>query len=84
MGWTSSADMKQQLRLRFDTKEAAVAYAEREGHCLYGGCPNRPRAHAHANPIPTISNGAGPTTGPIEVMPMTIGPVAQLDRAAAF
>jgi ETC complex I subunit conserved region len=30
MGWTSSADTKQQLRLRFDTKEEAVAYATRE------------------------------------------------------
>jgi hypothetical protein len=30
MGWTSSADMKQQLRLAFDTKEQAIAYAERE------------------------------------------------------
>ena len=31
MGWTSSGDMKQQLTLHFDTKEEAVAYAEREG-----------------------------------------------------
>jgi ETC complex I subunit-like protein len=31
MGWTSSGDMKQQLRLRFDTKEEAIAYCEREG-----------------------------------------------------
>ena len=31
MGWTSSGDMRQQLRLRFDSKEAAVAYCERHG-----------------------------------------------------
>jgi hypothetical protein len=31
MGWTSSADMKQQLRMQFDTKEEAVAYCERNG-----------------------------------------------------
>ncbi len=31
MGWTSSGDMKQQLRLSFDTKEEAIAYCEREG-----------------------------------------------------
>ena len=31
MGWTSSSDMRQQLRLRFDSKEEAIAYAEREG-----------------------------------------------------
>ena len=31
MGWTSSGDMRQQLRLRFDSAEAAVAYCERHG-----------------------------------------------------
>jgi hypothetical protein len=31
MGWTSSGDMRQQIRLRFDTKEEAVAYCERNG-----------------------------------------------------
>src|SRR3979490_1016953 len=31
MGWTSSGDMRQQLRLSFDTKEEAVAYCERHG-----------------------------------------------------
>jgi hypothetical protein len=31
MGWTSSDDTRQQVRLNFDTREEAVAYAEREG-----------------------------------------------------
>lgn len=31
MGWTSSTDMAAQVRLRFDGKDAAVAYAERNG-----------------------------------------------------
>jgi hypothetical protein len=31
MGWTSSGDMRQQLRLRFDTKEEAIAYCQRQG-----------------------------------------------------
>ena len=31
MGWTSSGDMRQQLRLRFDSKQEAIAYCEREG-----------------------------------------------------
>jgi hypothetical protein len=31
MGWTSSGDMRQQLKLRFDTKEEAIAYCERHG-----------------------------------------------------
>jgi hypothetical protein len=31
MGWTSSSDMRQQLRLGFETKEEAIAYCERHG-----------------------------------------------------
>ena len=31
MGWTSSGDMRQELRLRFDTKEEAIAYCEKRG-----------------------------------------------------
>jgi hypothetical protein len=31
MGWTSSGDMRQQLKLRFDSVEEAVAYCERHG-----------------------------------------------------
>jgi hypothetical protein len=31
MGWTSSSDMKSQVKLLFDTKEEAIAYAQRNG-----------------------------------------------------
>ncbi|MEA2880214.1 MAG: hypothetical protein QOF14_5410 [Hyphomicrobiales bacterium] len=31
MGWTSSGDMRSQVKLRFETKEEAVAYCERHG-----------------------------------------------------
>ena len=31
MGWTSSGDMRQQVQLRFATKDEAIAYAERHG-----------------------------------------------------
>ena len=31
MGYTSSGDMKSQIRLTFDTREEAVAYAEKQG-----------------------------------------------------
>jgi len=31
MGWTSSADTQAQLRLRFDTLEEAIAYAQKDG-----------------------------------------------------
>jgi hypothetical protein len=32
MGWTSSPDTKQQLALQFDSKEQAIAYAEKHGY----------------------------------------------------
>jgi len=31
MGWTSSGDMNGQVRLKFETQQEAVAYAERHG-----------------------------------------------------
>ena len=31
MGWTLSSDMNGQVRLQFDTREEAVAYAQRHG-----------------------------------------------------
>ncbi len=31
MGWTSASDMRQELHLRFESKEDAVAYCERHG-----------------------------------------------------
>ena len=31
MGWTSSSDMDGQIRLSFDTRDEAVAYAQRHG-----------------------------------------------------
>ncbi|MBY6056627.1 ETC complex I subunit [Leisingera daeponensis] len=31
MGWTSSSDTQAQVKLRFDSKEAAVEYAEEHG-----------------------------------------------------
>jgi hypothetical protein len=31
MGWTQSTDMNGQVRLRFDSREEAIAYAQRRG-----------------------------------------------------
>ncbi len=31
MGWIGSSDTRAQLRLRFDSREQAIAYAERKG-----------------------------------------------------
>ena len=51
MGWTSSRDMRQQLRLTFDTKEEAIAYAERAGiaYNLSEPTPRRPVRKAYAD-----------------------------------
>lgn len=47
MGWTSQTDMRQQVKLWFDTLEDAVAYAEREG-LAYRVEPLRPPAEPPA------------------------------------
>jgi hypothetical protein len=43
MGWTSSRDMRSQVRLVFQSKEEAVAYAERNG-IPYRLAEHQPRA----------------------------------------
>ena len=45
MGWTSSGDMKQQLRLRFETKDEAIAYCERHGIPFQVSEPNERARH---------------------------------------
>ena len=42
MGWTSSSDMKQQISLRFETSEEAIAYCERLGIAYQVSQPNEP------------------------------------------
>ena len=45
MGWTSSNDMRQQVKLSFETREEAIAYAEREG-LAYTVMPEIPAGRA--------------------------------------
>ena len=51
MGWTSSVDTKQQLRLNFDSREEAVAYAERNGlpYRVFEPSPPRTRRKSYAD-----------------------------------
>ena len=51
MGWTSSGDMKSQIRLEFSTREEAVAYAERNGipYRLFEPTPRKPVRKAYAD-----------------------------------
>jgi hypothetical protein len=51
MGWTSSADMRQQVRLRFASKEDAIAYCERHGlvYQVFEDKPQERRTIAYAD-----------------------------------
>ena len=51
MGWTSSTDMKSQIRLRFPTREEAIAYCERKGIAYQVSEPKEParRSIAYAD-----------------------------------
>ena len=51
MGWTSSGDMRQQLRLHFGTREEAIAYCERHGiaYQVFETTPVKRRAISYAD-----------------------------------
>jgi hypothetical protein len=51
MGWTSSGDMRQEVRLQFETAEEAVAYCEREGipYQLFPAQAERPRIQSYSD-----------------------------------
>jgi len=50
MGWTSSADTRSQVRMRFDTEDEALAFAKRNGFMYTLETPKehrvRPKAYA--------------------------------------
>lgn len=48
MGWTSSGDMKSQLKLWFDTEAEAVAYATRNGIPFRVEQPHEPKRRSMA------------------------------------
>ena len=51
MGWTSSTDMLQEVRLSFDTKEEAIAYAQANGiaYQLFEPHERRARTKSYAD-----------------------------------
>ena len=51
MGWTSSSDTRAQVRLEFDTKEEAIAYATREelAYTLIEPKPRKPIRKSYAD-----------------------------------
>ena len=60
MGWTSSGDMKDQIRLRFASKEEAIAYAERHGiaYQVFEGKPASRRGLSYADNFAFTRRGA--------------------------
>jgi len=60
MGWTSSGDMKQELRLRFDTKEEAIAYCERHGiaYEVFESSPQKRQRIAYSDNFAANRRGA--------------------------
>lgn len=51
MGWTASRDMRAQVQLEFNTKEEAIAYAERAGlpFKVFEPLPRRPIRKSYAD-----------------------------------
>ena len=51
MGWTSSDNTRTQVQLKFDTKEEAIAYAQREGYAytVEETAPKRLQVRAYAD-----------------------------------
>jgi hypothetical protein len=51
MGWTSSSDTQSQIRLEFDSREEAMAYAERNGiaYSLHEPKPRKPIRKSYAD-----------------------------------
>jgi hypothetical protein len=51
MGWTASGDMLQQVRLRFETAEEAIAYCKRHGiaYQVFNPKPAAPRIMSYAD-----------------------------------
>ena len=83
MGWTGSDDMNSQVRLRFDSREAAVAYAERNHIPFECSSRNSAAISCARTATGTISPPCAGPRGRTERR-RTPGPVAQPDRAPTF
>ena len=48
MGWVSSGDMRGQVKIRFTTKQEAIAFAEKNGYAYQVQEPKPPAIHLKA------------------------------------
>ncbi|HZD26269.1 MAG TPA: ETC complex I subunit [Alphaproteobacteria bacterium] len=67
MGWTASSDMRQELALRFESREAAVAFCEKHGipYRIQAAHQRRVRPKAYADNF-SFYSVRGPGSEPIE------------------
>ena len=67
MGWTSSSDMNQELQLRFESKQAAVAFCEKHqiAHQVREPKPRRVRGRTYADNF-SFYKSRGPGSAPVE------------------
>ena len=82
MGWTASSDMRSQVRLRFASKDEAIAYATRAGLAYRVEAPKPRDPQIRVLFRQFSSRPPDPVVALIGRRPA--GSVAQLDRAAAF
>lgn len=62
MGWTSSGDTRQQVKLWFDSKDEAIAYATREGIAFRVEEPHEPKRRTISYADNFKFNRVGPWT----------------------
>ena len=88
MGWTGSSETTAQVRLSFDTKEEAVAFAEKHGiaYRVEEPAPDQERRGlSYSDNFKPTASASGPIEPDVRSRAAHgFGSVAQLDRAAAF
>ena len=66
MGWTGSSETEMQVKVSFDTREEAVAYAEKRVDSPTRSKSTRPRPSVADCPIPTTSSPRASASGRID------------------
>ena len=85
MGWAQSHDMNGQVRLNFDTRDEAIAYAQ--SHAIpFQVMEPKPIGQPCSRPMPTISPSPARSRGPTGSASRAprARQLAQPDRALAF
>ncbi len=73
MGWTSSGDTQAQVRLKFDTKDAALEYAREHGIDAVVTEPHKRKHNIRPAAMAITSRPTGGRSGRIEGLPFRPG-----------